>query len=269
MAEYDPEEVSERVAGLNERLAHLEDTFEEKLEDVRERVVQVKREVDDKAPDDHEHEAIIDRLVELESDEELEEVDEPTERLDDLEEKAETLAAAALDVQERLDDLTHLEDVVEGQLGASNDLEEQVEHLAETVQDVQHQLEEGGRPDAPEERLDRLFERANSEGVRQAKCADCDQSIDLALLRSPACPSCGVTFVDVEAGGLFRSGVLQVGASPAREPSEERDSLGRQEASEQSDSSRDGPVEDTADDTSPSDDQASPSDPIPIRDDDA
>ena len=47
--------IVERLDALDADVAALSDAVDEKIEDVRERVIQVKREADGKAPADHDH----------------------------------------------------------------------------------------------------------------------------------------------------------------------------------------------------------------------
>ncbi|MFW5965560.1 MAG: hypothetical protein ACOCP3_02285, partial [Halodesulfurarchaeum sp.] len=58
----------EQSRTLEDRVNALEAELDEKIQDVRERVIQVKREADGKAPADHEHESLESLISALESD---------------------------------------------------------------------------------------------------------------------------------------------------------------------------------------------------------
>ncbi|APW98590.1 hypothetical protein CHINAEXTREME_12740 [Halobiforma lacisalsi AJ5] len=191
---FDPV-VRDDLEALQGELEASREEFRELLEDVRSRVVQVKRETDAKAPADHGHpeyaeaEALERLQVDLEALEEtvdggfdnFEEVlDYLLERTDRLEERSTVLATAVVDLRDRWDDL--------------------VERERQRAQ------------------VEDLKLAANRLGIRSAACEECDASVDLALLTAPECPHCASPFADVrERTSFFGSHTLETGSPPALE----------------------------------------------------
>ncbi|MEY7848347.1 hypothetical protein AB7C87_03990 [Natrarchaeobius sp. A-rgal3] len=175
--------------------------FTELLEDVRSRVVQVKRETDDKAPADHEHDSHV-------TDEEIGDLHDD---LDELEYRLET-------------GFDNFEQVLEHLLGRTDDLEERSTVLARTLAAVRDRSDGNRHTDG----LERLRVRANRLGIRTATCEDCDSSVDIALLNARECPHCESPIADVaENSSVFGSDRLVVGdpaskrSAPDDQPSDE------------------------------------------------
>lgn len=179
--------VTERVETAQSRTEeHLETVrsdFQSKLEDVRERVVQVKRDADAKAPADHDHAAIEERLDRLEAD-----VGDLESTLESLEETAAEPAGEQLDA-------------------AVSDLEDRLTTVAWVVSDLREAVESDGGGGA----LDELRRSGAAADVSRAKCENCGEGVELGLLTEPACPHCDATVTTVEPGsGLFRKPKLLV-----------------------------------------------------------
>lgn len=169
---------------LDERIDDLEANFQRKVEDVRERVVQVKREADAKAPADHDHEE-FDRIDALRQ--EVDSLDrELSELRSDVTVGLETQEAAVDDIDERL-----------------SDLQDKLTRVAWVVNDLRD--DQGGR-DADQRAVDRLKRAAAQEGISSARCESCDEQVDIGLLTEPNCPHCDATVSDVRPeGGIFRT----------------------------------------------------------------
>lgn len=223
---------------LAERFKAVEDDFTAKIADVRQRIVQIKMEIDEKAPADHDHDALEGRLDDLEAAvEALDPVDPETvaqletdveqnadavdsvsedaaglgEDIEDLRGKVGMLASASVDVQDRLDEL---EPTLTAHDDSIEDIEEKLDVVASSSLDVQDRLEALTGRAEERDALGRLREAANREGVRRARCGACQTRLDVGLLSSPTCPDCGATFVDVESGGLLRRGRLVTESRP-------------------------------------------------------
>lgn len=184
--------VASDADALAARVDELEATLREKLTDVRERVVQVKRESDAKAPADHDHPGLSERVDALdrrvaEGFDNYEEILEYlTETTDGTSEKLDTLATAVVDLRRRAGELEHAR--AERAAGAE------------------------------------LRREANRLGVEKATCEHCDSSVLLGLLDGPYCPHCGSTFERVTPKrGLFGSATLSTGRRPALERPESND----------------------------------------------
>lgn len=179
------DDLDARVEDLTDRVGGVETDLDEKITDVRERVIQVKREADAKAPADHDHPELQRRVEEgFENYEEV--LEYLTQQTDDLADdaadrgaKLRTVANAVVDLRKRV---AAIESVVE-------------ERAAVTP----------------------LRESANRQGIVEAACDSCGESVRLGLLDEPACPHCESPFDGVEPGGWFRSARLTVGDVPALE----------------------------------------------------
>jgi len=177
---------------LAERFDALEADFQTKIEDVRERVVQVKREADAKAPADHSH-AEFDRIDALS--EEIEEMETELAALrDDVTESRETTDERVADIGDRLDDV-----------------EDKLTRVAWVVSDLRE--DRGGR-DRNRKAVDRLKRAAAQENISTARCSNCDEQVEIGLLTEPQCPHCNTTVSDVRPeGGIIRTKARLVAAA--------------------------------------------------------
>ncbi|MCU4719520.1 hypothetical protein [Halapricum hydrolyticum] len=202
-------EIAEAVDGqledtdrLEERVTDLEADFQDKIDDVRQRVIQVKREADAKAPADHTHDrlrTLVDRLDALES--RVERVDSELDRIGDLESELGRLDELRTEL-DRLDDFEAELSGVESQLA---DLRGQLENtvrsdevsdLAEDLADAREKLqtvawvvrdlrERGGGTT-----VEAIKRKAGEHDVRRARCESCGEGVEIGLLTEPSCPHC-------------------------------------------------------------------------------
>jgi septal ring factor EnvC (AmiA/AmiB activator) len=194
----DAEGVSDRIETLADRVAAVEDDLDEKIEDVRSRVVQVKRESDAKAARDHDHPALDDRIEATEA------------AVADAE-------ATVADLEDRLDrGFENYEEILEYLTDATDDLDRRIGTLSEAVADVRTDLDHVVTAEHGRRAVDDLRTAANRHGQRSAACGDCESTVDVALLSRPRCPHCEATFVDFEPSqGFFGSATLATGDRPA------------------------------------------------------
>lgn len=173
---------------LTAEVDRVEADFREKLEEVRERVIQVKRETDEKADVDHTHPE-FGELAGLSK-----EVDELGDRVNDL---SAAVSAAGDEREAIVDDVADLKDLDDRVANA----EEKLRTVAWVVSDLRDTVEaERGQSRA----IDRLTQSAAQADIDRAICDNCDDPVDIALLSEPTCPHCDATFGDVQApSGLF------------------------------------------------------------------
>lgn len=179
------DDLDARVDDLTDRVGGVETDLDEKITDVRQRVIQVKREADAKASAEHDHPELERRVDEgFENYEEV--LEYLTQRTDDLADdaadrgtKLRTVANAVVDLRKRV---AAIESIVEERAAVAA-----------------------------------LRESANRQGIAEAACDSCGESVRLGLLDEPACPHCESPFDGVESGGWFRSARLTVGDVPALE----------------------------------------------------
>ncbi|AGN02791.1 hypothetical protein L593_14260 [Salinarchaeum sp. Harcht-Bsk1] len=186
-------------------LDSVREEFTELLEDVRSRVIQVKRETDAKAPADHDHESIESDLEALQS-----AIDDLDGDLEAHQERVESLGSAIDDGFE------NFEEVLEYLLETTDDLAERTDRLARATIGTRERVQEFAGTIEERAAADRLKRDAALEGIGSADCAECGQSVRAALLTAPECPFCAAEFVDLEPKrGLFGSATFQTGARPA------------------------------------------------------
>jgi DNA repair exonuclease SbcCD ATPase subunit len=171
---------------LTNRIDSVEAEFDEKIADVRERVVQIKKETDKKAPADHSHE-------------ELSEIDELSSRL------AETEAELG-DLRSEIDEyVPEHEDALDDVDSRLQQLQERMQTVAWVVSDLRDAYESNGGLEAVE-RIKRAAAKAN---IERADCENCGDSVTISLLTDPTCPHCDATVSNVEpSSGWFGSPTL-------------------------------------------------------------
>lgn len=152
------------VRALEQELSAFEAEVDELIADVRERVIQVKKETDTKADADHTHPE-LERLGELDG------------RVASLHEDVDELEAALADAESAFETATT-----------------RLRKVAAAVVSIQQSTTSKGGAD---EQLDELKRLAAKRGFRTANCGACGESVDIGLLPEPNCPHCGVSFRDI------------------------------------------------------------------------
>jgi predicted nucleic acid-binding Zn-ribbon protein len=204
------------LGALQSDLADLEAEVDEKIEDVRERVVQVKRETDQKAPADHEH---PDLDGSSEPSGPSEDIPALRRRIESIGDEVEDVRSTIGTVQSRTEaGFENYETVLEDLMDRIDRVEGRLETLAETTAAIQSSIEEiRGRAEVAEQ-VEAIKREANRMGVAHADCEDCGTGLEVALLTEPACPSCGEPFAGVERRSSFLgSHTLSTGSPPALE----------------------------------------------------
>ncbi|WP_434521542.1 hypothetical protein [Halorubrum sp. AS12] len=214
---------AEEVAAIEARLDDLDDDVDEKITDLRERLIDLYREVeslDAAAEGDGDGAAAADaaRLDDLAD--ELEEVAARLDRLDAAVADAPSSDRVG-DLGDRLDALDARLDGVESDLaGISADelteIDDKLSRVASAVVRVKRRLDAAERDRADRERVDALTRTANRHGVRSADCDHCGGGVELGLLSTPECPHCGRRFEDLEPNtGFLGTSRLLVADRPA------------------------------------------------------
>lgn len=164
------------VRELEEQVSSFETEVEGLIDDVRERVIQVKKEADGKADAEHTHE-------------ELERVADLDERVTELRADMEDLEASLAEAESAFETATT-----------------RLRKVAAAVVRLQQSAAGQGEP---AERLAELQRLAARRGVRTANCEDCGESLDIGLLPDPNCPHCDTEFHDITGrSGLFTNPTL-------------------------------------------------------------
>ncbi|RDZ64294.1 hypothetical protein C5B90_09640 [Haloferax sp. Atlit-12N] len=200
----DADAVSDRLGGVEARVDELEGELDEKISDVRMRVVQVKRETDEKAPHDHAHpelDAELDRLA------------------DDVHAARNRVA----DVDERLDGgFENFEEILTYLDETTATLDENLRTVARTLLDLRGRAADLEAADLERQALAELLRTANAAGEKKAQCEECDETVHLDLLAEPRCPSCRSLFRELSSSpGFFGSATLHTGRLPALESADD------------------------------------------------
>ncbi len=189
------------VESLDERVAELDAELAEKIDDVRERVIQVKKEADSKAQIDHEHGQLQQRLQRA---------------LRAAEEAHATSQQLGQHIEGIDRGLDNFEEVLEYLTDTTDELENKLDALAYTVIDLRERVGELEGTAAARDAAADLKDEANREGITTAKCVECESKVQIGLLSTPHCPHCGTTFREVEpAERLFGAARLRAGEQPA------------------------------------------------------
>ncbi|QAU13951.1 hypothetical protein EKH57_15190 [Halorubrum sp. BOL3-1] len=229
---------ADEVAAVESRLDDLDDDVDAKVTDLRERFIDLYREVEslDAGEDGDGGAADAARLDGLAD--ELEAVaaradrldaaiaDAPSsDRLDDLGDHVDDLDDH---VDERFDGLDDRLDAVDERVasvesdvaGISADelseIDDKLSRVANAVVKLKRRLDAAERDRADRERVDALTRTANRHGVRAADCDHCGGDVELGLLSTPECPHCGRRFEELEPNtGFLGTSRLLVADRPA------------------------------------------------------
>ena len=200
------EQLGGTVESIRADLDTLEARVDEDVEDLRERVVRIYRDVEKKAPEEHSHPETADRLDGL-----VDEYDELSDRLD-------TIADAIDDVGEIDDRIADVESRVDELAGTADDVSGKLSRVASAVVRTQRRLRAVEHDRAERKRLDGILAEANRHGVGKAECAGCGNTVRLSLLSKPECPYCESRFDELEpATRFYRTSRLTVDDRPALE----------------------------------------------------
>ena len=192
------------------RIDSLEADLDAKVEDLRDRLVRVYRDVEGKAAVDHAHPEIESTVDELSTT-----VGTLGSTLDEVEARLDALDEGTTTVDDRV---SRLETRFEEELARDADVDEKLSRVASAVVGVQRRLGAVERRTAGRERLATLTAAANRHGVRKADCEHCHGTVNLGLLMKPECPHCNREFSDLEPkSGFFGTSTLTVGDPPALE----------------------------------------------------
>lgn len=193
------------LAALRETVDDLDDDLDRLIGDVRERVVQVKREADAKAPAGHDHPELTERVEAAAA--QAEALDESLSAL------RETVGEFRADVEGGFE---NYEEVLEYLTDERDRLASDLDALADAVERVRVNVRSLSDRVTTVAGIEHLREEANRAGIRSAACEDCGGDVDVALLTQPACPYCNATFSDVEPRrGFLGNHTLVVGEVPA------------------------------------------------------
>ena len=190
------DDLDAEVAAVADRLDQLDDEVDDLIEDVRERVIQVKQETDEKAPADHDHPDLR---------ETTREAVETAERALEAAETARAAGGGDGDLEARVGDLTE----------TTERLERRAETLARVAVDAREDLRRLRSAEAERAAADDLRRTANRNGDAVANCEGCGETVRLSLLSRPRCPHCDAGLADVEPSGLIGKARLRTGTPPA------------------------------------------------------
>ncbi|MFB6307847.1 MAG: hypothetical protein ABEH35_00815 [Haloarculaceae archaeon] len=195
-------ENSGTVADLEEDLESLRADYEQNLQDVRERVIQVKKDADEKAPADRQRE-LEERVESLET---------------ELEEIGQRVSALSEEVESDGEEIETLEESLRSVESEFDSVKDRLQRVAWVVNGLKDRSES-------RDEVHRLKARAAELDVSTAECERCGETVEIDLLTEPECPHCNTavdTITDTSGLlGLFDSPQLLTKSSS--ETSEESD----------------------------------------------
>lgn len=166
-------DIESRLAAEDEALADRVDDVEAELaanvEDLRNRVLQLRNAVGESASENHSHR----------------EFSKLGTRVDDLSAELDAVAGDLEDRSERISEVA----------SGLDDAEEKLTRVARSVVAIRR---EEDRDAAESSTLDRIRRAANRSGVADSACGNCDESVTIGLLTEAACPHCETAFTDLE-----------------------------------------------------------------------
>lgn len=194
--------LEQQLGELADRVDELDADTDERIEDVRDRVVQVMQVARSRAEAEHDHPEIEDRIDEVERAE-----------ADEIADLRRALAALDRKVDGGFD---NYEAVLDSLADRADDAERKLDTLASAVVDLRKRVTELEAADARREAVEELQADANRRNVGTADCEHCSKRVHIGLLSDPRCPHCGESFVGVEPGSRFLgSATLVTGDQPA------------------------------------------------------
>lgn len=166
---------------LGNRIDAVESEFDGKIQDVRERVIQIKKETDRKAAADHHHEAF--------------------DQVEELNRQVKTLETDLSRLRREFDELVPDHDEsIDGMGDQLESVQERLQTVAWVVSDLREAHEKSGGLRA----VERIKRAAAKADIERANCENCGQSVAISLLTDPECPHCNATVSNVEpSGGWF------------------------------------------------------------------
>jgi chromosome segregation ATPase len=181
---------NEDIDELSNRIDSLETEIEADIEDVRNRVLQVRDAVRERATKDHTHA----------------ETRQLAERVDGL----------AANLEDVGTEVTSAAETVEGLEARLSDVESKLDRLARVVVALRNR--DTSEAAEREEQLDHIRRQANQQGVVEARCAACEESVRISLLTEPACPHCGTEARDIEPPNSVLGHALGIGKAKLTGP---------------------------------------------------
>ncbi|MEZ3144642.1 CopG family transcriptional regulator [Halobaculum sp. MBLA0143] len=226
-----PQPDAEELSTLESRVADLETEVDEKIQDVRERVIQVKREADEKASADHDHPELRTEMEAVAS-EANSATDSAEAALAETESVRETVEALEASVDGGFD---NYESILRGLKEGTDDVRSRTDRLVSAITRLRDRLAELEAADDRRAAAETLQHEATQKGVTDAVCGTCESTVYLGLLADARCPHCEAPYEGVDTDtGFFRPARLVVADRPALE--ESRDAVER---------SADGPTDHT------------------------
>lgn len=198
----DARSLDEEVDDLADRLADLEAATDDQVEDVRDRVVQVMQTARAKADADHDHPELVERIDAVSDGA-------------DADVAGLRRALAELDRQVA-GGFENYETVLSSLADRADDADDKLDTLAAAVVDLRERVTDLEAANARRNAVEELQRDANSRNVGTADCENCGKRVHIGLLSAPRCPHCREPFEDVEPGSRFLgSATLVTGDQPA------------------------------------------------------
>ena len=214
-----PQPDSEELSALESRVAELETEVDEKIRDVRERVIQVKRETDEKASADHDHPEL---RAELET--AVSEADVAADSAETALAETESIRESVAELEASVDGgFDNYESILRGLKEGTDDVRARTDRLVSAITRLRDRLAELETADDRRTAAETLQREATQKGVTDAVCGTCESTVYLGLLADARCPHCEAPYEGIDTDtGFFRPARLVVADRPALEGSDTR-----------------------------------------------
>jgi len=214
----------------SDRIDALEAELDDHVEDLRARIVDVVKEAQNRASENHSHEEFT-WLSEIKADHDtinsrLDAQESTTDELHQLVDELETeitglestLESQAETVEEELGSVTDAIETVETLEADIAELDSKADRLAGVAVNLRDRLQQIESHISHQTALAELLETAARENINEARCRNCEKTVQLGMLVEPACPHCRSVFESVTPGSmLFKSAWLTLADRPALE----------------------------------------------------
>ncbi|QZA87865.1 hypothetical protein K0C01_08650 [Salinarchaeum sp. IM2453] len=193
---------------FQQTIQDLRSSQQELINDLRDRITEVKLESEQKAPNHHEHSHHQHELKDITSD------------IEDGEERVDGHATDMTQVRSNLDDgFNKYEKTLITLLEQTDNSIEKSKVLGESLLELRELLDPAVKKYAQQDLLSDIMKTANRQNITKARCAECGSKVQLSQLTTPQCPYCSSRFVDVESKqhvtGLIRRPTLVTSGRPA------------------------------------------------------
>lgn len=189
------------VRNIRSQVEEQKEEFWDKIEDVREKIIMLKKDIDNKADQKHEHTEYVEEET-LESE------------INRIESQIEKLSNKSIQNEDLNEEFSEKLDIL-----ASNLLS--VRNRVGNLEAERRERMEKNR------RMKKIIEDARKNGTTKPKCRNCGKSVRMDILREPECPHCSGDTEGIESRFLFSDVLITNPKSETEENNSKEDNSTR------------------------------------------